>query len=776
MAFVASLAFTILLINYSLSLNCDNVEVCRETQHPNCEHCIRTHPCCSWCSDMNFEKVRCDTNENLKQLNCSSKFIFDAGNSMIISEMRKPFSNADEVLGNPAVQIDLQEIDISLRLHEPVTFKLKYQAAKNYPLDLYYLMDLTYSMKDDLEAMISLGSTIGSETKMLTNKYKIGFGYYSDKVAMPFAMMDKKSMENPCSGLRQQCAKGFDFIHALNFTENVNDFIQKLKESEVTANVDDLEGGIDAIMQIITCQNYMRWRKFSRKIVVVATGGFMHFAGDGVLSGSIQKNPGVCMLDENGAYNSLIYDYPSLEEIHKKLQEEKVNLLFAAKKEAYNYYEKFHNTIPDVSTIGKLEEKSTNIMKLIKDSYQKVVQTVKFEANVTDNVKITFETTCKPTGKKRESNQCKNVKIGEKYIFDVTLELIKLPENHKTKDTFVIEEMNLFEYTKINVNYIGVECNCMESGVQSCKHGAFKCGICNCKDGWTGRDCSIECMKEHACRFSNETYTSSTCFGKGDCDLSTCSCQCDRRYTGQFCEFNQCPRNRRTGEICTSEKHGTCDRGTCVCNENYNGTDCSCYMKNDTCLAPGQNKLCNGAGQCVCGKCECQEGHSGQFCEYCPECDAICSSFEQCVIGVSLNNTVDNCIRNGTKYETKKNDLAEDLCLARYINEKGETCDVQYSYAYEAKNVILEYRNALCSRPLTATSTGILIFSAILAVGLATIIIVKVKNSIQDKRELAKHEKEVLLFRSKREDNPLYHSPITQHVNPLRQLEEDSYM
>jgi len=34
---------------------------------------------------------------------------------------------------------------------------MKFRAAKNYPLDVYYLMDLTWSMSDDKETLASLG-------------------------------------------------------------------------------------------------------------------------------------------------------------------------------------------------------------------------------------------------------------------------------------------------------------------------------------------------------------------------------------------------------------------------------------------------------------------------------------------------------------------------------------------------------------------------------------------------------------------------------------------
>lgn len=51
----------------------------------------------------------------------------------------------------------------------------------------------------------------------------------------------------------------------------------------------------------------------------------MHFAGDGLLAGVIQKNDKQCHLDQNGEYmQSLQQDYPSLEEIYREMLRRKV--------------------------------------------------------------------------------------------------------------------------------------------------------------------------------------------------------------------------------------------------------------------------------------------------------------------------------------------------------------------------------------------------------------------------------------------------------------------
>lgn len=113
-------------------------------------------------------------------------------------------------------------------LGEPVTFQFKYRPAKNFPLDLYYLMDLTLTMQHDVRTMAALGVELTDILQQLTPHYQVAFGYYSDKVAMPFSNMAPENAENPCVSFNERCEKPFDFIHALNFTKDIGEFIQKV--------------------------------------------------------------------------------------------------------------------------------------------------------------------------------------------------------------------------------------------------------------------------------------------------------------------------------------------------------------------------------------------------------------------------------------------------------------------------------------------------------------------------------------------------------------------
>ena len=53
------------------------------------------------------------------------------------------------------VQISPQRIRLKLRLGEKTKIKFKVANAKKYPVDLYYLMDLSNSMSDDRETVVS---------------------------------------------------------------------------------------------------------------------------------------------------------------------------------------------------------------------------------------------------------------------------------------------------------------------------------------------------------------------------------------------------------------------------------------------------------------------------------------------------------------------------------------------------------------------------------------------------------------------------------------------
>lgn len=56
----------------------------------------------------------------------------------------------------------MYNISIDCIAGQTTTVKLTVRPAENYPVDLYYLMDMSYSMNDDLEKLTTLASKIGT--------------------------------------------------------------------------------------------------------------------------------------------------------------------------------------------------------------------------------------------------------------------------------------------------------------------------------------------------------------------------------------------------------------------------------------------------------------------------------------------------------------------------------------------------------------------------------------------------------------------------------------
>lgn len=78
------------------------------------------------------------------------------------------------------------------------TFQVKVQHTEDYPVDMYYLMDLSASMIDDLKVIKDLGSSLSREMSKLTSKFRMGFGSFVEKPVLPFIKITEESLANPC--------------------------------------------------------------------------------------------------------------------------------------------------------------------------------------------------------------------------------------------------------------------------------------------------------------------------------------------------------------------------------------------------------------------------------------------------------------------------------------------------------------------------------------------------------------------------------------------------
>lgn len=57
---------------------------------------------------------------------------------------------------------------------EPQSFEVKFKRVEDYPIDLYYLMDMSFTMEDDLPSVMKLGADLVEEMKNTTSDFRMG--------------------------------------------------------------------------------------------------------------------------------------------------------------------------------------------------------------------------------------------------------------------------------------------------------------------------------------------------------------------------------------------------------------------------------------------------------------------------------------------------------------------------------------------------------------------------------------------------------------------------
>lgn len=78
-------------------------------------------------------------------------------------------------------------------------FTVTVKQVEDYPVDLYYLMDLSYSMKDDLDRLRTLGNELAVTMGRTTSNLRMGFGAFVDKTTSPYMYISPPEIvTNPC--------------------------------------------------------------------------------------------------------------------------------------------------------------------------------------------------------------------------------------------------------------------------------------------------------------------------------------------------------------------------------------------------------------------------------------------------------------------------------------------------------------------------------------------------------------------------------------------------
>jgi integrin beta 1 len=114
---------------------------------------------------------RCETREHFyKKSTCKS--IEDPPNSVDYSSLVNQSLTSSSV--EKFIQISPQYMKLKLRVGQEEEVKFSIAQALEYPVDLYYLMDLSNSMSDDRDNIVKLGGELATAIGKITRDYRIG--------------------------------------------------------------------------------------------------------------------------------------------------------------------------------------------------------------------------------------------------------------------------------------------------------------------------------------------------------------------------------------------------------------------------------------------------------------------------------------------------------------------------------------------------------------------------------------------------------------------------
>uniref|UniRef100_A0AAR2KF20 Integrin beta n=1 Tax=Pygocentrus nattereri TaxID=42514 RepID=A0AAR2KF20_PYGNA len=733
------------------------LNVCMSGSATSCEECLLISPNCAWARTLTS---RCDLSQNLLKRGCEARFIENPRSVSSILKNKPLSSKGSGSTQYDVIQIQPQKISLSLRPGDQTSFEVQVRPVEDYPVDLYYLMDLSLSMKDDLDTIRNLGTKLAEEMKKLTSNFRLGFGTFVDKNMSPFSYTAPKYQENPCNGYKPfpNCVPSFGFRNLLSLTDKVDRFNEEVQKQMVSRNRDAPEGGFDAILQAAVCKERIGWRKEAYHLLVFATDDVPHLALDGKLAGLVQPHDGQCHLNEKNEYSaSTKMDYPSLALLGEKLAENNIFLIFAVTKRHYVLYKNIRS---------------------------------KVELSVWDHpedLNLAFTATCQDGQSLSGLRKCADLKIGDTVSFDISVDARSCPPSG-TQKSFTIKPVGFKDRLEVSVDY-RCDCGCTrytQTNSSRCSSsGTYACGTCHCESGYRGAHCECEegdagSLNLSACR---EAEGKQVCSGRGECSCNQCWCYESEfgKIYGTFCECDDFSCARHKGILCSG--HGDCHCGECKCHAGYIGDNCNCSTETAPCVSE-DGRICSGRGSCVCGRCQCTEpGAFGDTCEKCPTCPDACATKREC-IECRLFNTgkfADNhtcqrmCKDEIITTETlNTDDPSTVLCLYKTEND----CVMKFTYSEHAsgQSVLTALREPECASAPDALTVLLAVVGSILLVGIVLLAIWKLVITIHDRREFARFQSARSRARYEMASNPLYKQPISTHpVETVFQMYSKSY-
>uniref|UniRef100_A0A8C5XGS3 Integrin beta n=1 Tax=Microcebus murinus TaxID=30608 RepID=A0A8C5XGS3_MICMU len=599
-----------------------------------------------------------------------------------------------------------------------------------------------------------------------------GFGSFVDKTVLPFVNTHPDKLRNPCPNKQKECQPPFAFRHVLKLTSNAGQFQTEVGKQLISGNLDAPEGGLDAMMQVAACPEEIGWRNVTRLLVFATDDGF-HFAGDGKLGAILTPNDGRCHLEDNMYKSSNAFDYPSVGQLAHKLAESNIQPIFAVTKRMVKTYEE---TITEItpSAVGELSDRSSNVVQLIKERYNKLSSRVFLEHGaLPDTLRVTYDSFCSNgvtiTGQPR--GDCDGVQINVPITFQVKVTATECVQ----EQTFVIRPLGFTDTVTVRV-LPQCECQCRDQSQERslCQgKGSLECGVCRCDAGYIGKNCECQTQGrssqelEGSCRKDNSSLV---CSGLGDCVCGQCVCHTsdvpNKQIYGRYCECDNVNCERYDNQPCGGPKRGLCFCGKCRCLEGYDGSACQCQRTTEGCL--NQRKVeCSGRGRCSCNQCVCEGSYQPPLCLECPTCSSPCSDLSSCA----------ECLRfDKGPLEKNCSAVCRNLRLLEVPAQSGRTCKERDSEGcwmtytlwqqdgWDRYDIHVEESRECVQGPNIATIVGGTV-AGIVLIGVLLLVIWKALTHLSDLREYKRFEKEKLKSQWNN-DNPLFKSATTTVMNP----------
>ncbi|XP_074124598.1 integrin beta-8 isoform X2 [Sminthopsis crassicaudata] len=563
---------------------------CISSNAATCTKCLGLGPECGWCAQEDFmagaaASERCDIVSNLVSKGCLSDFIESPSVAVTIP-------TGSEV----NTQVSPGEVLIQLRPGAEASFMLKIHPLHKYPVDLYYLVDVSASMHNNIEKLNSVGNDLSQKMAPFSHDFRLGFGSYVDKTVSPYISIHPGRIHNQCSDYNLDCMPPHGYIHVLSLTENITEFERAVHRQKISGNIDTPEGGFDAMLQAAVCQSHIGWRKEAKRLLLVMTDQTSHLALDSKLAGIVVPNDGKCHLKDNVYVKSTTMEHPSLGQLAEKLIDNNINVIFAVQGKQFHWYKDLLPLLPG-TVAGQIESKAANLNNLVVDAYQ-----------VLFNISVTMDR-CDGAG---------------------------------GRDYAIIKPIGFNESTKVHI-YRNCSCQCDDgrSPKQKCVDESLLEPTCPQCDGdkcqFDEDKSPLDSCKAH----KNQPI----CSGQGVCICGKCFCHKTKlgKVYGKYCEMDDfsCPYHH--GNLCAG--HGECEGGRCKCFHGWEGDRCQCPSSSAQHCVNSKGQVCSGRGACVCGKCECTDPRIvGRFCEYCPTCDTACDENRNCVQCYHPHNNLSQAI------------------------------------------------------------------------------------------------------------------------------------